>query len=86
MPTIRADAKHRTSAVPTLNEIARLVGGEDAAVHTAILATGATFVEIEQALLAAGGVDEPLGQAAYPLEGCAAAVYEILTAESVEAS
>lgn len=86
MPTIRADAQHRANAVPTLDEIARLVGGEDAAVHTAILATGATFAEIEQALLAAQGVDEPLGQAAYPLEGRTAAVYEILTAEPDEES
>jgi hypothetical protein len=84
MPTSRAEARHRANAIPTLGEIAQLVGGEDTAAHTAILATGATFVEIEQALLAAGGIDEPLGQTSHPLEGRAAAVYEILTTNADE--
>jgi hypothetical protein len=66
---------------PTLAEIAELVGGDDAALHTAILATGATFAEIEQALIAAAGADEVLGETPHPLEGRAAMVYDLLTAD-----
>lgn len=81
MPTIRRDPVAHAHTRPTLDEIAALVGGDDAALHTAILATGATFAEIERAMLAAEGVDEALGPSVYPLEGPAAAVFEILTAE-----
>jgi hypothetical protein len=66
---------------PTLGEIAAMVGGEDATRHTAILATGATSAEIEQALALAAGADEALGDAPPPLECPAAAVYDILTAD-----
>lgn len=77
MPTTRWNARQR----PTLAEIASLVGGEDATLHTAILATGATYAEIEQALMRAAGADEALGESSHPLEGPAAQVYELLTAD-----
>jgi hypothetical protein len=66
---------------PTLSEIAALVGGDDAALHTAILKTGASYAEIEQALMAAAGADEALGEIPHPLEGRAAMVYDLLTAD-----
>lgn len=77
MPTARPHARQQ----PTLAEIASLVGGEDATLHTAILATGATYAEIEQALVMAVGADEALGKAPRPLAGPAAQVYELLTAD-----
>jgi hypothetical protein len=84
MPTIRSNARERARLRPTLAEIAALVGGDDASIHTAILATGATFAEIEQALVLSAGADEALGETAHPLEGPAAEVYEILTADAAD--
>jgi hypothetical protein len=82
MPTISAPVpEQRRQLRPNLSEIAALVGGDDPARHTAILATGATFAEIEHALALATGADEALGRTSHPLEGPAALVYEILTAD-----
>lgn len=83
MPTHRASPA-RAHEHPTLSEIAALVGGDDPAKHTAILATGATFAEIEQALAVARGEGETLGEAPHPLAGRVAAVYEILAADAEE--
>lgn len=76
--------KRRDASLPTLADIAKLIGGEDAALHTAILNTGATFAEIEQAVLAAQGADEALGETSHPLEGRAAMVFELLAADQDE--
>jgi hypothetical protein len=84
MPTIRANPTGGMLPHPTLEEIAALVGGDDATVHTAILATGASLAEIEQAMIMAAGAGEALGEAPHPLEGRVAAVYEILTAEEAD--
>jgi hypothetical protein len=84
MPTIRANPTGRALPQPTLEEIAALVGGDDATVHTAILATGASLAEIEQAMIMAAGAGEALGEAPHPLEGRVAAVYEILTADEAD--
>lgn len=77
-------AKSAPEARPTLAEVAQLVGGDDPSVHMAVLATGATYAEIEAAVAAAAGVDEAFGGAPLPLAGRAAAVYEIITAEPEE--
>lgn len=66
---------------PTLSEVTQLIGGTNAARHAAVFATGATFAEINRALAYARGDDEILGETSHPLEGRAAAVYEILTAD-----
>ncbi len=68
-------------APPSLAEIAALVGDDDAERLLAIQATGASLVEIEKALLWARGEAEVLGKTPHPLEGAAAAVYDILTAD-----
>jgi hypothetical protein len=84
MPTTRASATPSTRQQPTLEEIRALVGGEDTTLHTAILATGATYAEIEQALMEATGAGEALGKTSHPLEGAAARVFELLAAEEAE--
>jgi hypothetical protein len=63
---------------PTLTEIAQLVEGASHTEHMAILESGASFAEIEQALLRFSGDDDVLGEAPPPLEGRSAQVYEIL--------
>lgn len=69
---------------PSLGEIARLVGDDDAERLAQIQATGASLVEIEKAVLWARGEAEVLGKTPHPLEGAAAAVYDILTADAPE--
>jgi hypothetical protein len=81
MPTTRTTSRAQARLQPSLPEIAALVGGDDAMLHTAILATGATYSEIEQAMALAAGADEALGETPHPLEGRVAAVYELLSAE-----
>lgn len=53
---------------------------EDAKI-TAIVETGASLAEIEQALVWASGDSEIGKDAAHPLEGAVARVYDILTAD-----
>jgi hypothetical protein len=53
---------------------------EDAKI-TAIIDTGANLAEIEQALVWASGDSDIGDDAAHPLEGAVARVYEILTAD-----
>jgi hypothetical protein len=65
----------------SLSEIVALVGGEDSSRHMAILATGASCAEIEQALAYVAGAGEALGKSTHPLSGRVAAVYDLLTAD-----
>ncbi len=69
---------------PTLSDIAKLVGDDDPEKLARILATGATITEIEKAVLWASGADDVFGEAPHPLEGAAALVYDILTADAPE--
>jgi hypothetical protein len=66
----------------TLAEIRQMVGDVEAAKLEAILATGATPGQIEEAMAwAAGESDVMGGDLARPLAGPVAAVYEILAGE-----
>ena len=66
----------------TLAEIREMVGDVEAAKLEAILATGATPGEIEQAMAwVAGESDVMGGELERPLSGPVAAVYEILASE-----
>jgi hypothetical protein len=66
----------------TLAEIRRMVGDVEAAKLEAILATGATPGEIEEAMAwVAGESDVMCGALERPLSGPVAAVYEILASE-----
>ena len=47
----------------------------------AIIATGATLAQVEEALLWAEGESDVLGKTDHPLTGAAARVYDILTVE-----
>jgi hypothetical protein len=68
----------------TLHQITELLGDLEAAKAEAILATGATVAEIEQAQAwAAGESDVMGGELARPLSGAVAAVYEILRTEQL---
>jgi len=65
-----------------LHEITEILGDLEAAKAKAILATGATVAEIEEAQAwAAGESDVMGGDLARPLCGRVAAVYEILSTE-----
>jgi hypothetical protein len=66
----------------TLHEITAILGDLEAAKAEAILATGATVAEIEEAQAwAAGESDVMGGDLARPLSGPVAAVFEILSTE-----
>jgi hypothetical protein len=66
----------------TLAEIRRMVGDIEAVKLEAILATGATLGQIEEAMAWASGESDVMGgQLARPLSGPVAAVYEILSSE-----
>jgi hypothetical protein len=65
-----------------LHEITELLGDIEAAKAEAILATGATVAEIDEARAWAAGESEAMGrELARPLRGAVAAVYEILSTE-----
>ncbi len=66
---------------PTASEIAKLVGDDDPELIAQIQATGATLAEIEKAVLWASGAADVMGEAPHPLEGAAALIYDILTAD-----
>ncbi len=68
------------NSAPTRAEIIGLVGDIDDATVMAILRTGASYVEIEEAARWAGGEAIPVVEPA-PLTGPAAAVYDILLAD-----
>ncbi len=68
----------------TLQEIIALLGNIEAAKAEAILTTGATLPEIEQALAWADGESDVMGEMERPLSGRIASVYEILRAEEPE--
>jgi hypothetical protein len=76
-----AGARRHPHAHPTLQEIRELTGIEDPVRAARILETGATFAEIEQALMWARGAGERLGEEERPLGGRIAAVYDILVEE-----
>lgn len=60
-------------------EVIRLAGDLDDETVVAVIATGATAADIEQAVKWAGGDAESLGKSGYSLTGVAAAVFDILT-------
>lgn len=64
-----------------LHEITELLGDIEAAKMEAILATGATLAQIEEAEAWAAGESDILGDLERPLSGAVAAVYEILRTE-----
>lgn len=64
----------RLRAHPTLQRL-------DDAKLAAILRTGATLEQVEQAALWAEGASDVVGKARAPLSGVVARVYEILTAD-----
>jgi hypothetical protein len=66
----------------TLAEIRQMVGDVEAAKLEAILATGATPGQIEEAMAWASGESDVMGgELERPLSGPVAAVYEILASE-----
>ncbi len=66
----------------TLSEIHDIVGDLDAVKLEAILATGATPAELEEALAWAAGETDVMGDLERPLKGRVAAVYDILMTEA----
>ena len=65
----------------TLGEIRALVGDIEAAKLEAILATGATPAEVEQALAWAADATDVMGDLQRPLSGAVAVVYDVLSTE-----
>lgn len=66
---------------PSHAEVASLVGDVDDSVIAAIVGTGATYLEIEEAVKWATGEAEELGKSGHVLSPAAAAVYDILMAD-----
>jgi hypothetical protein len=66
---------------PSRADVANLVGELDDSVISAILGTGATYLEIEEAVRWATGDAEQLGKERHGLTAAAAAVHDILTAD-----
>lgn len=64
-----------------LHEITELLGDIEAGKAEAILATGATLAEIEEAQAWAAGESDVLGDLKRPASGAVAAVYDILSSE-----
>lgn len=60
-------------------DVIRLTGDLDDETVVAVIATGATAADIEQAVKWAGGDAEALGKSGYSLTGVPAAVFDILT-------
>jgi hypothetical protein len=77
------DATPGTKPRPaTLAEIRQMVGDLEAAKLEAILATGATPGQIEEAMAWASGESDVMGgELERPLSGPVAAVYEVLASE-----
>jgi hypothetical protein len=69
------------SWLPSRDEVLHLVGDVDDAVVTAILATGATYVEIEEAVNWLSGDPEGLARRGRSLSPAAQAVCDILAAD-----
>jgi hypothetical protein len=63
----------------TASEVRRLVGDVPDARVQAILATGATLEELEEAAAWASGESDVLGELERPLTGTIAQLYDILT-------
>jgi hypothetical protein len=81
---IRPDKSRKPdkSPAPTREDIVGLVGDVDDAAIMAILETGASYVEVEEAARrTAGETTDPVERERHPLTGAAAAVYDILVTE-----
>jgi hypothetical protein len=69
----------------TVDLVAESLGEISAAKMAALLASEATLEEFEEALAWANGESDVLGKLEMRLDGAAAAVYDILTAEREDA-
>ena len=67
------------------HDVVFLAGEVDDEVVSAIVATGATYADVESAVLWASGSGDLVDRADHPLEGAAAAVYDILMADPLYA-
>ena len=73
------------SDVPVrLDDVRELIGEIAEIDAAAIIATGATRAELEQAVYYARGYGDVVDRSGHPLAGAAAQIYEILTAEEDE--
>ena len=76
------DPSRQAPPPATLSEIHEVVGDLDAARLEAILATGATVAEVEQAVAWAAGASDVMGELPRPLESRVAAVYGVPMTEA----
>jgi hypothetical protein len=74
------------SRPPSRDEVVRLVGDVDDAVVAAIVATGATYIEIEEAVNWLSGDPEGLARLGRSLSPAAQAVCDILAADPMFAA
>ena len=79
-------AKPNLTLPPKHADVVHLVGDLDETAITAILATKASYVEIEEAVKWATGDAEQLGKSGRALSPSAEAVYDILMADPAYAS
>lgn len=68
----------------TPEQLEQIIGPSDESVAAAIIATGASAMEVEQALQFALGQDDVMGEMRRALSGLVAVVYNILITEEFE--
>lgn len=69
----------------TAEDVRKLCGEVEDQQVAAILATGATLEELEEAVAWAGGLDDVMGEERKPLTGAAAQIYDLLAEDLDEA-
>ena len=68
-------------ARPSSDDIVRLAGDLDDETVAEVMATGATFADVEQAVMWAIGNAETLAKSGHALSGLSAVVYDILISD-----
>lgn len=84
MPSGRTVKNASAHAALSIEDINAVLGDIEDARAAAIIATGATKAELEEAYLYAQGEGDRVDRAGHPLSGVLADLFEILTADEEE--
>lgn len=78
-----ATSNSKSRSAVTARDVIEIIGPLADARITAIVATGATMEQLEEAAAWAAGESDAMGELERPVSGPVAAIYDILTAEEV---
>lgn len=78
---MKSKSERDPAATITATDVIEIVGPLTDARITAIVATGATIEQLEEAVAWATGESDVMGELERPVSGPVAAIYDILTAE-----